>query len=245
MVAHFGEFVYLQPDPKGQEEPSQCQIPWFLCAAQTSWGGSSWLGCQPSFPHQNLRDNPAGILRDLQNNIHTSLMDFLKNKFPKERAYVTMPAEHSNPSLATLSDNSAVWGWLQQDRAQRVEIHISLKEWNSQVLSLSSSAKYQKLRDSHRWKTPQSFQNMHITRTISMMYLKESRLFYKRKCGLPGRTESHCRISNRARKHTSVKEKLGNKLTVIVITTSLSGVRKGHLFHTTITYKNHSFDKKL
>lgn len=26
-----------------------------------------------------------------------------------------MPAEHSNPSLATFPDNSVAWGWLQQD----------------------------------------------------------------------------------------------------------------------------------
>lgn len=104
-------------------------------------------------------------------------MDFLKNKFPKERSYVTMPAEHSNPSLATLPANFAEWGWLQQDRALTVDIYISLKEWNSRVFSLSSSAKYQKLRDSHRWKTPQIFQNMHVTSIISIMDLKESDYF--------------------------------------------------------------------
>lgn len=78
---------------------------------------------------------------------HISLIDFLKNKFPKERAYMTMPAEHSDPSLATLPANFAEWGCLQQDRALIVDLYISLKEWNSRVFSLSSSAKYQKLRD--------------------------------------------------------------------------------------------------
>lgn len=66
-----------------------------------------------------------------------------------------------------------------------------------------------------------------------------------RNFGLPGRTESHCRISNRAKKHISEKEKLGNKLIVTVITTSLSGVRKRHLFYATIIHKNHSLIKNV
>lgn len=202
---------------------------------------ANWDVSHPSHT-KALEITPQEAFWETSKTTHTHIFDFLKNEFPRERAYMTVPAEHSNPSLATLSDNFAVWGWLQQDRAWIVDIYISLMEWYSQVLSLSSSKKYQKLRDSHRWKNAQIFQNMHITSTISVMYLKESRLFYKRNCGLPGRTESHCKISNRAKKHTSVKEKLGNKLIVIVITTSLSGVRKGHLFHTTIIYKTHSFD---
>lgn len=47
-----------------------------------------------------------------------------------------------------------------------------------------------------------------------MMYLKESRLFNKRNCGVSGRTENHCKISNRGKKKR-VKEKLGNKLLLL------------------------------